>query len=652
MSQKISRKVFNDAKDKGHTQNPQYGRLSGLGEFVFLRKEGNSLSKVESELSAIEKEMDELKKKMAKSKNKKEQESAQIELQKKEAFAEKKRLEQESLKEIEQKKEAEKKRQAEIQAEYEQNQRKQEEELAKIQMANEEKRKLLEDMKDDTGDIEITINSILETEKAITNIKTNFETARKSAIAQIKEFYKGKYDEISAMKKDKFELAEEFEARKKSELETYQRNEYDELSQINSKYDVEIYKNIKNMEIKLEELKSSVFTMKGGDIKLIFGEYNEDGQFFPGNITYKSKYLLINEPFKIDIASGSSKERREKGMRVENNIKSNSYIGEIEYGIKFDTKNKVWGAFYRKLKVMDITDNSVAMEKQSSEYARILEEQRIAKEKRKQEEVRKKTEEEAKKWKEKHDGIDFVLVQGGSFKNTKSNYYNKGVTVSDFYIGKYEVTQKEWVDVMGSNPSYFKGNNLPVEKVSWYDCVEYCNKRSVKEGLNPVYTIDKNKKDPNNTSTSKYGDIKWTVKANWSANGYRLPTEAEWEYAAAGGQKSNSYNYSGSENIDDVAWYTKTTNNFGTKDVGTKKHNELGIYDMSGNVWEWVQDWDGDIKSGQSDPKGSGSGSYRMRRGGYWSGHADDCRVGDRYSADYPDLATNSLGFRLCRNSK
>ena len=146
-----------------------------------------------------------------------------------------------------------------------------------------------------------------------------------------------------------------------------------------------------------------------------------------------------------------------------------------------------------------------------------------------------------------------VLVKGGTFKNTKSNYYDKGVTISDFYIGKYLVTEKEWTAVMGSNPSKFSGDNLPVEMVNWYDAIEYCNRRSIKEGLKPYYNIDKTRKDPNNLPDPQFGDldkIKWTVTINPGANGYRLPTEAEWEYAAGGGQLSRSYTYSGSDDVE------------------------------------------------------------------------------------------------------
>lgn len=263
---------------------------------------------------------------------------------------------------------------------------------------------------------------------------------------------------------------------------------------------------------------------------------------------------------------------------------------------------------------------------------------------------------------------NMVLVKGGTFKNTKSNYYGKGVTLSSFYIDKYEVTQKQWVDLMGSNPSKFKGDNLPVETVTWYDSIEYCNKRSIKEGLKPYYNIDKNTRDPNNKPDPKFGDldtIKWTVTINPRANGYRLPTEAEWEYAAGGGQKSKSYIYSGSDFISEVAWYWRNAgdqdltgswfwsvieqNHDKTKPVGGKKPNELGLYDMSGNVREWCWDWHGNLQTNVTDPKGSQSGFGRVWRGGGWIGDAPFCETSFRGS-----LAANGKGpdqgFRVCRS--
>ena len=232
-----------------------------------------------------------------------------------------------------------------------------------------------------------------------------------------------------------------------------------------------------------------------------------------------------------------------------------------------------------------------------------------------------------------------VFVKGGSFRMGSNSGDSDEkpihtVTVSDFYIGKYEVTQEDWQAVMGNNPSYLKGDNNPVEKVSWFDAVEYCNKLSQKEGLTKCY--------------SGSGD---NIQCNFNANGYRLPTEAEWEYAARGGSLSKGYTYSGSNNIGDVAWYDSNSGNK-THPIGQKTQNELGIYDMTGNVWEWCWDWKGSYSSGsQTNPKGASRSSNRVLRGGSWRYNASFCRVAYRINY-YPDYRHDYIGFRVVRSSR
>lgn len=252
---------------------------------------------------------------------------------------------------------------------------------------------------------------------------------------------------------------------------------------------------------------------------------------------------------------------------------------------------------------------------------------------------------------------ELVLVEGGTFKNVGSNYYGTDVTVSNFYISKNEVTQKEWLEVMGSNPSGFIGEDFPVEMVSWYDALEYCNIRSSKEGLEPFYNIDKSKKDLNNQS--EYDHLKWTVTINEDANGYRLPTEMEWEYAAGGGQLSKSFKFSGSDEVEEVAWYWRNAgdqylsgdwnwpdieiNKTQTHSVGSKEPNELGLYDMSGNVREWCWNWYGE------EGLDSDNGKFRVVRGGGWIGDVSSSEVSFRGKFEANGFGPDQ-GFRVSRN--
>ena len=217
--------------------------------------------------------------------------------------------------------------------------------------------------------------------------------------------------------------------------------------------------------------------------------------------------------------------------------------------------------------------------------------------------------------------IDMVRVEAGTFTmgatpEMENPYDDEKPThqvtlTNDYYIGKYEVTQALWKAVMGNNPSKFKGDNLPVEQVSWNDCQEFISK------LNRI-----------------------------TGKTFRLPTEAEWEYAARGGNKSRGYQYSGSSNLSDVAWYYDNSESR-THAVGSKQSNELGIYDMTGNVWEWCHDWKGYYSSSsQTNPTGAASGSHRVRRGGSWLYYARFCRSSYRGGSS-PDCRDCDLGLRL-----
>jgi formylglycine-generating enzyme required for sulfatase activity len=211
-------------------------------------------------------------------------------------------------------------------------------------------------------------------------------------------------------------------------------------------------------------------------------------------------------------------------------------------------------------------------------------------------------------------GIECVLVKAGTFMmgspTSESGRYDDEtqhqVTLAkDYWIGKYPVTQAQYKAITGNNPSRFEGDNKPVEQVTWNDADDFCKKI-----------------------------------------GGRLPTEAEWEFAARGGNKSKGYIYSGGDNLSKAGWYDGNSGDK-THDVGQKKANELGIYDMSGNVWEWCEDWLGDYpKEAATNPKGASSGSYRVYRGGSWYNYSRLCRValsGNRA----PSYSNYFLGFRV-----
>lgn len=258
--------------------------------------------------------------------------------------------------------------------------------------------------------------------------------------------------------------------------------------------------------------------------------------------------------------------------------------------------------------------------------------------------------------------VGMVFVPGGTFimGDTKGGGNDRekpehSVVLDSFYIGKYEVTQSKYENIMGLIKSTNDNAIYPIRKVTWYSAIKYCNLLSLAEGLTPVYTIN-GSTDPafwGNEPTIK--DVFWdAVICDWKANGYRLPTEAEWEYAARGATNKPDYLYSGSDDNNKVvvAWYEGNSNRE-IHQVGKKTANSLGIYDMSGNVWEWCWDWY-DAKYYSNDisynPTGPENGTHRVLRGGSCDSNILYCRISYRHLYR-PETVDDVVGFRVCRSA-
>ncbi len=661
LSTKISRKVFSDARDRRHKQTPQYGRLSGLGDFVLIKKGGKRLDGVNADLKRIQLEKKKLESQFRNARNKQARELARLALQRKRAEEKRKKLEQSQLKLGEQRKAADRIRAARLQKDYLANRKRQQAQLERVKQQVAARRKQMEALDGGADTAAGFLKKLGAIQRTIGGVKRSYDSSRNRELNKVQRYYRSRHNRVARLKSGMFESHKEFARRKKIETDTLGQNEDNEKRKINTRYTDEKRKALKGLLRQQQALSvKNIFTAPKIRVKLHFAIFDKRRLAFPIQISCRYDGFIWNKTYYHKIIAENLSERRLKGMKILNKIKAGAYKAELRYYLDMKTKRRV----FFSLTIIDITENgSVLLEysparsaylaqlkikgtsrEKRDSWKKFVRQDNLGKYKAKgisriyfwhskyQDEQFKLKQLKLKKMKLKQMKLKqmktagMVFVKGGSFN--MGNIYNDGgmmhkrvhrVKVFSFWMGKYEVTQKEYRRVMRRNPSKHRRRSRPVENVSFYDAVKYCNKRSRMEGLAPCYGIyDKN--------------VSWNKKAN----GYRLPTEAEWEYAGRGGFSGvgSQFKYAGSNSLEAVGWYNDNSGSK-THPVGEKTPNQLGLYDMSGNVHEWC--WTIDWADG------------RMAKGGHYWNSPSMMRLGDNQSFGMSYFNVN-LGFRIVRN--
>jgi sulfatase modifying factor 1 len=660
--------------------------------------------KAQAELKTIEDAIAQLEAQIKNSKDAQERQKLEVEQQRQKALEAAKRIEAQNLAQEAARKQEEARKAQEQEALRQQAvlqsgaQQKEVADLAAKRRA--ELEKLAQDAQSDNPDV--LIETIERLEAVIDEVSGEYASVWKKVEPAIRNSYAAKCAALETAKPELWETDAEFAARIKKEKADLQADIEAAVAQRKKELDADEELQIgsirKQYADTIKILENRTWILQGSAVNLRIGEYDRNARKWLFTIASADPSVPVSET-QLYSDLNKSADIKQDVLALDAAVKANALAGRIEWGIKKYVKKDWYTVILKRIAVTDlVSGKDVATLRSSANLGYFAAGERLSVAKGAWVSIKSKyfgaavyeqgrklgdipcdillsegTHAIEAKWpdgssalreiqvqSEENSAIfinkhiyDLVYIEGGDFKMGLDigGLYEKPVhtvTLSPFYIGKYEVTQDLYQQIMYTNPSYFKSDpdaaNLPVENITWYDALLFCNRLSQSEGLEPAYYAD----TAFETMYAGGSEVYWKR----DSNGYRLPTEAEWEYAAKGGKKAKGYLYSGSNNINKVAWYSDNSERT-THPVAQKVPNELGLYDMSGNVWEWCWDWyDWDYygKSPGSNPIGPDSGMYhRVIRGGSWYFGSIYSRIAFRnyYNPVYLD---NDLGFRVARS--